>query len=418
MTIWEERLEKHPIHSTINSCNEILTNINWFSDTEANERLVRIKHILTLIQSKLDDFDPVLGNIYALNKTNEKLSEIYTQLNSFLADNDIQHLNAANESIDTTLTYISTLSIPTSQNNIKSLTDISEEFGKQVNNVINEFQTTTDNFSNEISSISNKASQISTELNTLSSDIKSERQNLTALASEFQKQFSESEDRRRKDFETSLQQKTSEITSLQKDLDTKVKEVIKIGESQMDDKVTNLNQKSVDTIEFLEDKKKEASKIVRIISNIGVTGNFSRTADSYGKWSIALRIVALAFMTGIALGAVYTVVLAIKEGFDWKVTLFRIFTILTLAIPGFYAAREAEKYRRGEQRYRNMELELASIDPYIESLPEEMRNGLKEELAKRLFAKSEIEVYKDDQVTEKSLFSLLERLINQIMKKM
>ena len=88
-----------------------------------------------------------------------------------------------------------------------------------------------------------------------------------------------------------------------------------------------------------------------------------------------------------------------------------------LGVPAFYAAKEAEKHRRSEKHYRKMELELASIDPYIESLPEEQRDQLKQKLAERLFAQPEPQSDLDETVGADSIFKLLEKVVTQAIKR-
>ena len=68
-----------------------------------------------------------------------------------------------------------------------------------------------------------------------------------------------------------------------------------------------------------------------------------------------------------------------------------------------------------------MELELASIDPYLVTLPDETRNNVKKELASRLFGQKEPTVKKNrnDETTGTSLDLLrlaLEALIKEQRK--
>ena len=58
---------------------------------------------------------------------------------------------------------------------------------------------------------------------------------------------------------------------------------------------------------------------------------------------------------------------------------------LLLAAPAYYAAQQSREHRGLERRYRSMELELASMNPYLELLPEELQQAVKTELASRYF---------------------------------
>lgn len=67
----------------------------------------------------------------------------------------------------------------------------------------------------------------------------------------------------------------------------------------------------------------------------------------------------------------------------------RIAISLILSIPAAYLTRESAKHRQQHYRHRAAALDLATIDPFLASMPEDKRNELKLEIAKRLFAQTE-----------------------------
>lgn len=60
-------------------------------------------------------------------------------------------------------------------------------------------------------------------------------------------------------------------------------------------------------------------------------------------------------------------------------------SIYTLATGAAYAARQASKQEKVERYARKIEMELVTIDPFIESLTEEQKAELKVELTRKLF---------------------------------
>ncbi len=61
-----------------------------------------------------------------------------------------------------------------------------------------------------------------------------------------------------------------------------------------------------------------------------------------------------------------------------------------------------------------MELELASIDPYLIDLPQEKQHEIKESLASRLFAQIDSEANQLNSKTSGSVIDLLKMALNAI----
>lgn len=66
-----------------------------------------------------------------------------------------------------------------------------------------------------------------------------------------------------------------------------------------------------------------------------------------------------------------------------------------------------------ENHNRKAELELASLDPFLEKLPEETRHKVKEELTSKFFGLSSTEVKDDESVSYLALLDLLKTAISK-----
>ncbi|MBK8853218.1 MAG: hypothetical protein IPN10_03705 [Saprospiraceae bacterium] len=107
--------------------------------------------------------------------------------------------------------------------------------------------------------------------------------------------------------------------------------------------------------------------------------------------------------------------------FDWVKSVLRIIAAAVLSYPATYASRESAKHRKLENFNRKLELELSSIDAFIELLPDEKKQVIKEKLAEKYFG-STIESFEDTDLKSDKDFSLqgIERLfkaIEPILKK-
>ena len=75
----------------------------------------------------------------------------------------------------------------------------------------------------------------------------------------------------------------------------------------------------------------------------------------------------------------------VNEDTSWVKLVAKIFTTSTLVTGAAYAARQASKQEKIERYARKIEMELVAIDPFIQSIEEEKRSAIKEDLARKLF---------------------------------
>ena len=96
----------------------------------------------------------------------------------------------------------------------------------------------------------------------------------------------------------------------------------------------------------------------------------------------------------------------------------RAFVAIAFGIGAAWAAREAEKHQQAERHNRKMELELASISPYLALLPDDTQFAVKTDLAKRLFGQMgpNSESKNDPQVTGSAL-DLVRMALEMLAKK-
>jgi len=248
--------------------------------------------------------------------------------------------------------------------------------------------------------------------------IETQKTRIDNIISQLQDQFSQAEERRRVEFDKHTAERTKSITTLIDEIKEKGESFIEEKEEEHTKLCADLNKKGDSIISALLDKRDEASNLVHIIGNIGVSGQYDNFAIADRKLANRWRGIALVFMVLLVVGSIATVFYAFKNGYsDWRMTGIRIFTTLTIAIPAFYAARESSKHRRMEQRLRKMQLELASIDPYLEVLPEATRNELKAKLTEKFFGQPEPPEKEDEPLSIGSLYDLLKMVLQNITKK-
>jgi hypothetical protein len=134
----------------------------------------------------------------------------------------------------------------------------------------------------------------------------------------------------------------------------------------------------------------EARRIVQVVGNIGVTGNYQQIANAEAKQANAWRWATVGvFAVGISVAAA-TFVKFWGQPFSsenaWSVAI-RLLYAVAITAPAWYTARESARHRTNSDRARQTELELASIGPFIELMPEATKVQIREHLIPSYFGK-------------------------------
>lgn len=180
----------------------------------------------------------------------------------------------------------------------------------------------------------------------------------------------------------------------------------------------DLEKQTAETIKSLQTKLEEAKNIVNIVGNVGVTGNYQKIAEQHKSSANFFRWVALGFMVVMSGLLIYSIIELSSTDFNLYKSLVRILAASVLTYPAIYASRESTKHRNLETQNRNLELELASIGPFIELLPEAKKEIIKEELVKKYFGQHTLIASdkKDDDVSVNGLEKILKIILPYIKK--
>jgi len=153
----------------------------------------------------------------------------------------------------------------------------------------------------------------------------------------------------------------------------------------------NTRAEASNLISTLTTHKEEARKLVQIVGNDTVTGNYQRIAVSEGKTADTLRLATLAFFGLGLLVAGATFYKFWGQPFNaengWAVVI-RLLYAVAITTPAWYTARESARHRSNSDRARQTELDLAAIGPFIELLPEEKKIEIREKMTGLYFGKS------------------------------
>ncbi len=164
---------------------------------------------------------------------------------------------------------------------------------------------------------------------------------------------------------------------------------IEIAES-----VSEWQVKAEESLKDLNQRREEARGIVQSVGEILTTGTYADRAstetdkaDKFRNITIGLFVIGLLIILSNYI--IYAIAFAVGEKValaeTWQALTARLVTGLAVALPAFYTARESARHRTNADTAKQRELEISTLGPFIELLPEEQKSAIRERLTDRYF---------------------------------
>ena len=398
-----ENYEKHVLFDKLQQFSEVLSDEKAIEKIDV-ENLSFFQSVFDYISQRIKLTLPDLVQVSEMDALSNEISAGVTQINNFLGNNNAGHLTNATNNFNSSLTRIRNFPIPLSKNDfnfskkianfestaIKKFKTLEKE-KESIEKSLTEFQTDLENKDKEIKRLIKLVEDKETEIKNLNSNFQTEFNNIKTNQSQ---SFEADKKAFRSEIDTAKNTFRTEIDGLKTEIDTDTSEL-----------VNNLNK-----------KLEEAKKIVNVIGNVGVTGNYQIIANEHKKTANFWRGMAIAFMIIFSGLLVWTIIDLSADGFNWTKSLIRLIAAAALSYPATYAARESSKHRRLETINRNAELELASINPFIEILPEAKKQAIKEKLVEKYFGNDRNVLSDNTKENEELSIGAFEKILNAVSK--
>lgn len=407
----EERITNHDTYTKIESIIELVdTIISSENNSEQVQQLERLSETFNILKVALDRADPWLLSPVSLGNMNNHITQILNELTNYNNNNNVQHLNNANSHIDNVIPFFSQVMVTSTPEDIEDIRSSVISFRKSVGQ--------------HLSNVERKAIETSTaitnnngKLNELTTSIESQKTRLDSIISDFQDKFSNGQTERNEKTEQLIEQTKSEfnefisisgktldeqITSQQekynsqteaqeKEFDEQINKQqeeynsqINKNEIEFDEQVAHQEKGFIEVFDKMKEMNKEAEKILGLMSMKGMAQGYQKIANDEGKkafrWSMG-SVASMLIVIGLAIGFIL-----LHEGtITWTDIVSRL--VLTgVGITLFtYCAKQATNYRTEERRNRKIELELASLDPYLKDMEDSEQKKVKESLVNKYF---------------------------------
>ena len=421
MSRWTERFETHPVSSGLSAFDDLVQRCREkaIDDPEALQTVERINQVLALLKARLDAADPTLVPKSLLDHLETRATVIRTGFEGYLAEGGSQsHLDTADSAGDELLLQVSQLIRVSRAEDVEAIRESVSGLRRSVGQHLS-------NLNDEAGESFQKLTQLQQGVDELAKVVESQKARLDTAIAEFQKQFSEEQSSRNATFLDSeskratahtqaAEARAAEVAQVISDSkarfdalfkqqqdseakrneeyrqasETRDKEVSKLIEdaaAKLDTLLASQEQLYGEYFDGLKHYKKRAEDLVHVIGNTGMVGGFQRVANQARAAAVFWRVIALLFLILLIVTGFYMFVIQLEQVDTIEHLLARAFVTTSFAVVAGYAARQGGRNSKVERYNRKMELELASIDPYIVGLPEETQHRLKELFADRAF---------------------------------
>ena len=404
MSQWTDRVETHPIHELLSSLNAAFDQAQEYASgtASATDALSRVRQIADFVRYLLATIDPILVNPTTLTNLEQQLREIHSQVRNYISNQNEGHLTNANNTADALLAISSQLNAVRTPQDVEHLKDAIVSFRRGVSQHLRYVD-------EEVEPLRSKINAQETRLAELSSEIVNQRNQITSLISEYQSQFSRAQEARASEHAEAMRARQEEHMRVEKERADRFQAGFEERTAAADDYLNQISerrdeleaevaalketheralQRQVNAIlEALHEKKGEAERLLNVIGTLGVTSGYQKAANEARRFAIGWQVITLGAMAFLIYFAYHAFLPLVVGDFTWESFAGRVFLSLTIGVLAAYAAHQADKYHRSEQRNRQLELELASLGPYLETLPEDKQQEFKLLMADRTFGR-------------------------------
>lgn len=367
-----ENFEKHVLFDRISQLSETLEDEKAESKLDL-EKLSFFRTALSYIEDRIKLTMPDLVQQTEMDALSNEINSAVSQINSYIGNSNVGHLTNATNNFNSALNRIRNFPIPLSKSSFNFSRKIAN-FEKTVKNKYNALEKEKDSLGKEISDFKEELVKKNSKIEELTEQLKTKESQIQNLNSTFQTDFNNIKSQHNQEFKTTKETFRSEFNSIKTNFTNEVEEI----KSTIDTDTSSI-------VKELETKLQEAKRLVNVIGNVGVTGNYQNIANEHKATANVWRVLAIIFMIIFSSLLIYTIWDVSSENYDWIKSVIRIIAAAALSYPATYAARESSKHRKLETLNRKLELELASLTPFIEMLPEDKKREIKVKLVEKYF---------------------------------
>lgn len=354
--------EKYDFSRLIRDIEEYITKVEFNPDDikKINRVLFKLRNIEAITNSIDEDLYSVLVDTHYNN--------LISYCNGFVSgqhNNLVNLQNVTNSILNDIIRYVDFNLLLGNKNEIKkNIRNYKYEITKQTNRIESE------------------TSELIKMINEKKNNLTEEESNINTLLKEFYDKL-EGLDKKQSTLENNIE-------TLTKQSKEETNKLIDSEKTKLQENFKELINDYVGKFDLLyteiKIKDDQISKLLDIVGEKARIGEYKKNADSSKRERIIWQI--LTVLLFLASFCIMVYVIFVIQNYD-KFTIFKYIVSGILMGASTYTAKQASNAKKDEGYYRKQELELASIDVYLENMSVEKRDEIKQELSLKMFGQAQ-----------------------------
>lgn len=402
-----EQVKSHQVHADL---EQLVAAGQWEElieikpDSPEAWQMERVLQFATLARQRLAGTHAALTSVAALSALQRAVAQANTELASFRSSKNFGHiLNAANALDAAGFSALSQVLGADTASNQAALGEIADQYMARAHKMLASLEEAKTTLAKQNEALAVQLAEQAAQIKTLSETVVQQKADAQATTAEVKRDYALAETDLRKQFQDSLEKQAKEQEAMiaeQKELFQTLR--------------TSAETQASDFVSQLQGKRDEAARIVQIVGNIGVTGNYQTIAEKEGTSANIWRLITFGvFVVAAGFGAL-TLLEFGQAGISWQAALVRMVFAFVVASIALYTGRESARHRTNSDAARRAELELASLGPFMESLSPEERNEIRKTLAPRYFGNQSAPHTVESVVTTKDVLQITEKTLEAL----
>lgn len=395
MIDYAQKVKEHPYRNSADNLLSLLKELQNKFDSLTDDELStlnRLEEVYNIMLHRIDLADPLFVSRNLLDSLQNQTQVIISNLNSFhqnyktnvaQKNNDYQKITQSLESIVTQLTQVyfpqNEGELEILKESIVSIRHSLSQHNRYVKEEYSELKKEKEDLQKQIAILKSNVESYSTSVGAKIND-------LTEQGTAFERMFSEKQQERTKEFTVSQKdwgsQYQEQFNILRTNYDQKIEEL----KMQFDEFKQSLSEQSTTYKQEVDNQKLELDKLIEVAGAEVMSDGYAKYANKsvWGKW--IWQIITMLSLGAFAWAA-YSIIPNLEEDrFTWSVFGARlVFALAVGAVSGF-SIKQASQYHQSEKSNRDIQLKLASIEPYLKNFEGPERNEIKKQLINEYFS--------------------------------
>jgi hypothetical protein len=404
---WAKDFQSHEALDLLSSVEEALDQGPSPSKEEEAEAYERLRFVVGQLRRRINALPDALRSGAMLDGFVAPLTQLQADLESATTNAEPDDIRVAANRTDALLRPLASLPVVVDQD-VVDLVEARRTLDARARLVMKSLEEQVSSLrEGSIASLDNKVARLEQRISEAEASLdgaKSEfdqqvtvqKQRLDTAINQHVDQFSTSQDERKEEFDSFL----AEVRASAEEGRSRI-----ARENQ--DAIETLNQSGNAVLEELKGMREQAVRLVDVIGRAGTSWGFQQYADQQKKAADSWRVVSVCCLGLVVAFALILLFTTDSSDFNLRRSTINLLFSGPLLAGAAYAARQSGAHRRAEGRNRQLELEIAALDPYLALLPNEDQIEIKKLMALRSFGRSSEHSADDSDLTPERLNALL-----------